>query len=59
MYYLYEEDLTKRLFISGAIERGAMARRTTSATTWIEAKASFGFPLTTIQTQLLKEKNNE
>lgn len=53
-FYLFKCPCCSRLFISSKDEKGAAEISETAARLWIEAKEKFGFPLTAIQSEILK-----
>ncbi|PLC03437.1 hypothetical protein CY658_21720 [Variovorax sp. RO1] len=55
-FYLYKCGCCERLFISSATEKNVMEITSTQAQMWLEAKAKLGFPLTSIQKDILKGK---
>ncbi|MFL9669764.1 hypothetical protein WIX39_022665 [Variovorax sp. AB1(2024)] len=56
-FYLYKCSCCERLFISSFKEEKAMEITSTQAQMWIEAKEKLGFPLTSIQKDILKGVN--
>lgn len=57
MFYLYKCGCCERLFISSSTEEKAMEITSTQARMWIEAKEKLGFPLTSVQQNILKGVN--